>query len=483
MKEDLRQFALYYFNFGFNVTHIVPQKQLNRYGEYEYILKKPSHEIKNLTRKKQSIEDVLAFKWEEAIGIGAVMGFDNLRSIDIDGCTNEIFIYEFLSKIGLPNNYEWVVRTGSQNGFHIIFYADYHHFYLPKSEIRSLYAIKEYLPFFKHLELRWTNHIVLPPSLHVSEKNYDFWAGRMPSNPPYKVDIYVLERYIEKICQTNCATDEIGNYYENFLSDDYAFMQCHDSSGYKTGIYKEPYYFFIDIETNGLPDKYPDPKINPEAYPEIIQIATLCCDSSGKRVRAGEKYIIPDGWKIKEEVKEFLNLDETKMRYHGMHIKKRDEEPLTYYAIDPETLKYYEYYVGCFENVTITHLKDLFGVFYNFFDAEEVGYIIGHNTDYDLNCLEALCARNEKNVEFETFNSFINNYFLGKIPKMKKICTMKSTTEFCGITNKYGYKYPKLEELYFKLFNKKLEGAHDAKRDIFNTAKCYWKLRDLKQIE
>ncbi len=483
MKEDLRQFAICYFNFGFNVTHIVPQKQLNENGEYEYILKKPSHEIESLLKKKQSLEEVLSFKWEEATGIGAVMGFNNLRSVDIDGCTNEIFIFEFLNKIGLPNDYEWVVKTGSQNGFHIIFYADDHAFHVPKSKIRSLYPIKEYLPFFEHLELRWTNHIVLPPSLYISGKKYEFLTGRMPLNPPNKVDISVFHHYMRSICQSNSATDEIGRYYENFISDDYAYMNNYDSSGYKIGMYKEPYYFFIDIETNGLPDNYPDPKINPEAYPEIIQISTLCCDSSGKRVSAAEKYIIPDGWKIKEEVKEFLNLDETKMKYCGMYIRKRDEEPLTYYAREAETLKYFEYYVGSFENVTITHLNDLFGVFYNFFDAEEVGYIIGHNIDYDLNCLEALCARNEKNVGFETFNSFINKYFLGKIPEMKKICTMKSTTEFCGLTNKYGHKYPKLKELHYKLFNKKMEGAHDAAKDVFYTAKCYWKLRDLGQIE
>ena len=238
------------------------------------------------------------------------------------------------------------------------------------------------------------------------------------------------------------------------------------------GLYKEPFYFFIDVETNGLPDYYPDPETNPEAYPEIIQIAILCCDSDGKRIWQGDKYIIPDGWEIKEDVRRFLNIDkhkEKQMRYNGMFINNRDDRHIEEYF----SLREPDKTVG-------EYLSGLFGMLSGEYD---VAYIIGHNVDYDINCLKALFYRNLKDEEYGEFCDSFNYLFLLHLPKMKKICTMKSTTEFCGLTNKYGQKYPKLEELYFRLFNENIEGAHDAKVDVFNTAKCYWKLRDLGQID
>jgi hypothetical protein len=95
------------------------------------------------------------------------------------------------------------------------------------------------------------------------------------------------------------------------------------------------------------------------------------------------------------------------------------------------------------------HMTSLFSIL----DSEyEIGFLIGHNIDYDLNCLKALHVRNRKRSGFGEFNYYLNSYFLSKVPKMHKICTMKSTTEFCGLTNLYGNKYPKLEELFSTLF-------------------------------
>lgn len=50
---------------------------------------------------------------------------------------------------------------------------------------------------------------------------------------------------------------------------------------------------------------------------------------------------------------------------------------------------------------------------------------------------------------------------------------MKSSTDFCKIPNFYGYRYPKLQELYIKLFDVDFENAHDAFSDISATLKCF----------
>ena len=58
---------------------------------------------------------------------------------------------------------------------------------------------------------------------------------------------------------------------------------------------------------------------------------------------------------------------------------------------------------------------------------------------------------------------------------------MKQTVDFCAIpsTNSYysDYKYPKLTELYTKLFGHAFSGAHDAMADIKATKECFFELK------
>jgi DNA polymerase-3 subunit epsilon len=85
--------------------------------------------------------------------------------------------------------------------------------------------------------------------------------------------------------------------------------------------------------------------------------------------------------------------------------------------------------------------------------------LVGHNIWFDKNVVGSELRRQKM------FNVLIN---------MKFICTMQQTTEFCELNNKY----PKLDELYQKLFNKSFEGAHDALNDVKATAKCFFKLTE-----
>lgn len=468
--ENLRQIALYYYNLGFNVLHLSPKHILNENDEYEYTLKASSYEYGHLVVKRQSLEELLSYNWDDATGVGAIMGVNNLRSIDIDGCNNEGFITTLLRALKLPDDYEWIVKTGSLNGFHIIVYSEDYSYDVPAGKNVAFSPIQKLMHIFSSLELIWKNHIVLPPSLHISGNRYNFWKGNIPSNPPKNLNIEILQNVIKDICVFNTISNFTGSYYDNFINNDYAYKRRHVSVGHTLkGLYVEPFYFFIDLETNGLPYE----SQNSLLYPEIIQISTLCCDSVGKRVAAANKYIRPEGWEIKPKVLEILQLDEKKV-LSGINIKNPEGKPLEeiYTTMSGDIF-------GSYEEEIDYHMTHLFGII----DSEyEVGFLIGHNIDYDLKCLQALEERNKQRSGFEEFNYLLNNYFLWNTSKMQKICTMKSTTDFCGLTNSYGFKYPKLEELYSKLFNESLEGAHDAMRDVFNTAKCYWKLRDLKVI-
>jgi DNA polymerase III alpha subunit (gram-positive type) len=63
------------------------------------------------------------------------------------------------------------------------------------------------------------------------------------------------------------------------------------------------------------------------------------------------------------------------------------------------------------------------------------------------------------------------------------ICTMEVSSAFCKIPGNYGYKWPKLSELYIKLFGEDFKEAHNASSDIEATAKCFWKLKELNIIK
>jgi len=55
---------------------------------------------------------------------------------------------------------------------------------------------------------------------------------------------------------------------------------------------------------------------------------------------------------------------------------------------------------------------------------------------------------------------------------------MDESTDYCKIPGSYGYKWPSLSELYFKLFDKDFEDAHDAVVDVRACTECFFKLKN-----
>lgn len=53
---------------------------------------------------------------------------------------------------------------------------------------------------------------------------------------------------------------------------------------------------------------------------------------------------------------------------------------------------------------------------------------------------------------------------------------MKTTTEFVCLRTHYGYKWPKLVELYTKLLGTEFDNLHNALADVGATIDCYYKL-------
>jgi len=95
---------------------------------------------------------------------------------------------------------------------------------------------------------------------------------------------------------------------------------------------------------------------------------------------------------------------------------------------------------------------------------EKADYLVAHNMSFD-----------EKIVGAEFLRKEMDNI----IDLKKKICTMQCSTDICMIDGPYGYKWPKLSELYYQLFGKEFNDAHNALNDINATAECFWEMKRL----
>ena len=98
-------------------------------------------------------------------------------------------------------------------------------------------------------------------------------------------------------------------------------------------------------------------------------------------------------------------------------------------------------------------------------DADKAAYIVGHNISFDLAIMQT--AYKNASMEFP-------------LEGKTKFDTMTSSTQWCKLpkANGAGYKWPKLEELYYKLFDENFDNAHSASADTEATMKSFFELVD-----
>lgn len=181
---------------------------------------------------------------------------------------------------------------------------------------------------------------------------------------------------------------------------------------------------FFDTETTGKPKRYDAPVSDVDNYPRLVQLGYIVTDGDQTLLET-EILIYPNGFEIPEEASRIHGVTTERARREGLAIK--------------HVLLDFVYWIG------------------------SVDLIVGHNVDFDVSVVGA-----------EYWRLYESNPFSGK----KTICTMKSSTNFVGLPGKYGFKYPKLSELYLKLFGMEMGAAHTALQDIQNTVKCYRALVD-----
>lgn len=188
-------------------------------------------------------------------------------------------------------------------------------------------------------------------------------------------------------------------------------------------------YLFFDTETTGLPKKWNAPITDLNNWPRLVQLAYLYYDSNGNKISEGNFIVKPEGFTIPNDAS----------RLHGITTEKALNEGQSLIFV----LRHFDVLIG------------------------KANYLVAHNISFDEKILGA---------------EFLRNGMQNSLQSKNKICTMVMSTNYCALNGQFGFKYPRLSELHYKLFNTTVEEAHNAAVDINITAKCFWKLKELRII-
>lgn len=222
--------------------------------------------------------------------------------------------------------------------------------------------------------------------------------------------------------------------YERIMDLEIDWLKLLDAIDFSSNEEKieipKPHYIFVDTETTGLPLDYNAPITNSYNWPRMVQICWLEYDINGNEISSNDYIIKPDGYQIPLSSTRIHSITQSSALSTGHDLK-----------------------------TVLTNLSD---------SIQNAQVLVGHNIEFDLNVIGA-----------ELYRMNINNSLSSK----KKFCTMKSTKEFCAISNSYGYKFPTLQELYYKIFKNPFTGAHNALADINATAKCFWELKKMNKVQ
>lgn len=179
-------------------------------------------------------------------------------------------------------------------------------------------------------------------------------------------------------------------------------------------------FLFFDTETMGLPKNYKAPYTDTENWPQVVQLSWLVSESE----------------EVLKESDNIIKVDkpipEASSRIHGITTE-----------------------------VSLSQGRELATVLSEFLeDVAGSDCLVGHNLSFDLAVLQAEMLRCDMNPELNK----------------KMFCTMKSAVEYCQLPGPYGFKWPRLEELYHICFQEKLQNAHNALIDVQATHRIFQKL-------
>lgn len=220
MENDLDRFVELYQNIGLKIHTLSNEVTVKNYFESNYS-KSPDKKIDN----------VKSLDLTKVFGVGVNLGGDaNIFALDIDGCLNEVLVNNILKLLGLPQDYEWVVKSGSGVGYHILYSCNNYRvieeedntFGYDSSQskgpdfgdaIANAYYPAPFCKSFYKVEFKWSGNLVLPPSLHLTGNRYRF-LNKFPSKNPKDVSIYDLFKVKEYYTSIYARGSAVSNDFK-----------------------------------------------------------------------------------------------------------------------------------------------------------------------------------------------------------------------------------------------------------------------------
>lgn len=447
-QEFLEVYGNHFYNLGLNIAYT--SHKINPFNLAESNrLKAPAIEYRKFFTQRQSEDEFKFNMWEDAMGLGLILGHDGIMAIDVDGCVDFSLIDFICDKLGIPKNYNWIIKSGSHCGFHIVlkcsnrpkttgdeysfgqsnvdaFYPTPINYFSRDSYTRNrrdIYnksMLNEHFnenyslrTIFQKIEFGWNGFLVLPPSLHQSGLRYEF-LNSIPSHPPVEVDFEKLKALRKLIASEKRSISTIEDQgTANWIQ----VIQNYDEN-------TDTEMIFFDLETNGLPKDFSKDYTQVENFPEILQLAWIVVNSNLSTIRK-ESYLICKPDKVQ--------LDTGSQKIHGLNLEML--------------------------NLIGTPIKKVLEKFLKDIQSCK-GKIISHNFEFDSKIILAELIKNGLNERI----------FMQK----ENDCTMKSYVDL--YSREDNAKYPKLEELYFHLFAKEIPTKHNAIYDAIVCKICYEKM-------
>ena len=198
----------------------------------------------------------------------------------------------------------------------------------------------------------------------------------------------------------------------------------------------------FDSETTGLSKTQIISPSTIHLWPHVVQFSYIIFDTElNKIVKIKDSIIkVPDGFTIAEE----------NAKIHGITTE-----------------------------ISLAKGVDLLPVLEEFFaDFDSADHIVGHNVSFDINMIKAELQR----LIMNSFNEKLQEYLTKINTSTKFYCTMQETIELCAIElkDKYGRsykKFPKLVELYQKMFGVTPKNLHNSLNDVIVCLRCFIKLK------
>ena len=199
----------------------------------------------------------------------------------------------------------------------------------------------------------------------------------------------------------------------------------------------------FDTETTGLPKSKIISPTTLDLWPHIVQFSYIIFDSETNRIVKIKDCII--------RVPDSVTISEENSNIHGIT-----------------------------NEISLTRGVSLQPVIEEFFeDINIVDHIVGHNVSFDINMvkveLNRLLLDRDEVVKFHKYLTVLNE-------SNNIYCTMQESIEFCAIEmkDKFGRpykKFPKLIELYKKMFNVTPNNLHNSLNDVIVCLRCFMKLK------